>query len=124
LQKKVWQRSWHLVGIDIDQLNHAGLAFSSRHCPVKNASVLTQLFGLSVRRVPPAKSAIFIELKLIRRGSLVLGCRIIFSFAFRACKGNNDSHLMDSPLLIECKTLNQELFVIGYLLFVLGDRSD
>jgi hypothetical protein len=60
-----------------------------------------------------AKPAIFIELKLVRRGSLILGCRIVSSFAFSACKGNNDSHLNDSPVRNERFTLNAVLIVIG-----------
>ena len=100
LNGKIYQRPSHPIGFVIDPLNHSGLAFSPRRCPVKSASALTQLLGFSVRGVLTTKSAIFIELKLIRRGSLILGCRIVSSFAFSACKGNNDSHLMDSPVLI------------------------
>ena len=66
-----------------------------------------------MRCVLAAKSAIFIELKLIRRSSLILGCRIVSSFAFSACKGNNDSHLNDSPILIAHGIRNQGFVVIG-----------
>ena len=52
-----------------------------------------------VWRVFAAESAILIKFKLIRCSTLVLGCRIISSFAFCACKSNNYSHRI-SPLTL------------------------
>ena len=46
---------------------------------------LTRLLGFLVRRVLSAKSAILVKFKLIRRCSLILGRRIVSSFAFSAC---------------------------------------
>ena len=46
---------------------------------------LTRLLGFLVRRVLSAKSAILVKLKLIRRCPLILGRRIVSSFAFSAC---------------------------------------
>ena len=51
----------------------------------KIKSNLTRLLGFLVRRVLSAKSAILVKLKLIRRCSLILGRRIVSSFAFSAC---------------------------------------
>jgi len=60
----------------------------------------SRLFSFLVRRVLATKPAIFVEFEFIRRGTLVFGCRIISAFAFRACKGNNNSHLKDSLAFI------------------------
>ena len=51
----------------------------------KIKSNLTRLLGFLVRRVLSAKSAILVKFKLIRRSTLILGRRIVSSFAFSAC---------------------------------------
>ncbi len=72
-------------GIVDDQLNCTGSVCHYRHYRIKRATDSIRLFGLLVRRVLSAKPAIFIKLQLIRRCSLILGRRIISSFAFSAC---------------------------------------
>ena len=72
-------------GIVDDQLNCTGSVCHYRHYRIKRATDSIRLFGLLVRRVLSAKPAIFIKLQLIRGCSLILGRRIISSFAFSAC---------------------------------------
>ena len=62
--------------------------------------MVNNLFGFLVRRMLPAKPAILAELQFIRRRALILGRRIISSFAFSARKGNYNSHLKDSLAFI------------------------
>ena len=61
---------------------------------------MIRLFGFLVRRMFTTKPTIFVKLQFIRRSAFILGCRIISSFAFSACKGNYDSHLKDSLAFI------------------------
>ena len=53
---------------------------------------IERLFGFLVRRMLLTESAILAERKFVRRSPLVLGRRIIPSFAFLACKCDYNSH--------------------------------
>ena len=57
---------------------------------------LGHLFGFLVWGMLATEPAIFTKLQFIRSRAFILGCRIVSSFAFSACKGNNDSHLKNS----------------------------
>ena len=60
--------------------------------PLELLACIIILFGLFMQSMFSAKSTILAEFQLIRCCTFIFRCRIISSFAFSTCKGNDCSH--------------------------------